>query len=113
MWQMAKYSNKCPGVYYFDTQSPQGSVLPVYKYNVNVEIYMNCAYVRCYLSFLNTTRRTIDGTFVLPTLTEKAVVSSAEIYWNGKCYGTQLTIPSYSQIYYIYSSYALFAQLLA
>ena len=87
---MAQYSNKCPGIYYSDSQSPQGSVLPIYRYNINVEVYMNCAYVRCYVSFLTTTGRTINGLFVLPTLTEKTVVSSAEIYWNGKCYGIQL-----------------------
>ena len=109
---MAQYSDKCPGIYYSDAES-RGLTLPIYRYNANVEIYMNCAYVRCYVSFLNTTGRAIDGMFVLPTLTEKTVVSSAEIYWNGKCYGTQLNIPFYAQIYYLHSSYTSFAHLLA
>ncbi len=108
---MAQYSDKCPGIYYSDAES-RGLTLPIYRYNANVEIYMNCAYVRCYVSFLNTTGRAIDGVFVLPTLTEKTVVSSAEIYWNGKCYGTQSNIPFYTHIYCLHASCTSFTHLL-
>ena len=72
---------------------PGGPSLPMYWYEVDVEIHASVAFVSLRASYLNTTGAAFQGILQVPTFAGRATVCTCDVTFAGRTYSTSVVDP--------------------